>query len=71
MIWTFLELSMDQTGTQPGIYVIKTIGDDDNPTIITGTLVTADDGSPVPDVIARGQDKPAMSYHREHSEMVM
>ena len=44
--------------------MIKTIGDDDNPTTITGTLVTTDDGSSVPDVIARGQDKPAIVSQR-------
>ena len=50
--------------SKPGIYVIKTIGDDDNPTTITGTLVTTDEGSPVPDVIPRGQDKPAIVTQR-------
>ena len=50
-----------QEDSKPGIYVIKTIGDDDNPTTITGTLVTTDEDSPVPDAIPRGQDKPAYS----------
>ena len=38
---TFLELSINQTDSKPGIYVIKSIGDDDNPTTITGTLITS------------------------------
>ena len=45
---------------QLGIYVVKTIGDDDNPTTITGTLVTTEDGSSTPDVIPRRQDKAAI-----------
>ena len=44
--------------------MIKTIGDDDNPTTITGTLVTTEDGSSAPDVIPRGQDKPAVVSQR-------
>ena len=50
----------NQEDSKPGIYVIKTIGDDDNPTTITGTLVTTDKDSSVPDAIPRGQDKPAI-----------
>ena len=47
-----------------GIYVLKTIGDDDYPTTIIGTLVTTDEGSPVPDILPRNQDKPAIVSQR-------
>ena len=46
--------------SKPGIYVSKEVGDPNNPITIIGTLVTTDDGTPIPDEMPRGQNKPSV-----------
>ena len=44
----------------PGVFVSKDVGDPNNPITIIGTLVTTDDGTPIPDEMPRGQNKPSV-----------
>ena len=54
--------------SNPGIYVSKDVGDPKNPITIIGTLVTTDDGTPIPDKMPTGQDKPAIVTSKTFKE---
>ena len=53
---------------KPGVYVSKDVGDPNNPITIIGALVTTDDGTPIPDEMPRGQDKPAIVTSKTFKE---